>query len=79
VACLGKTFIIFGRCCVDRVVQAFEEQVNLTVGGTARLVEQLFPHHCVPLYENDTITIPFKYQPTVPIRPGMDRFVVALQ
>ncbi|XP_070189359.1 uncharacterized protein [Littorina saxatilis] len=56
---------------VQRVVLSFEEQVNLTVRGTARLVSCVFPHHCVPLCESDTITVPFKFQPSAPSGPGM--------
>ncbi|KAL8599101.1 hypothetical protein ACOMHN_007817 [Nucella lapillus] len=56
---------------VHKVVRSFEEQVNLTVRGTAKLVSCLFPHHCVPLYESEVITIPFKYQPSMPTGPGM--------
>ncbi|XP_076466682.1 uncharacterized protein LOC143297951 [Babylonia areolata] len=56
---------------IHKVVRSFEEQVNLTVRGTAKLVSCLFPHHCMPLYESDTINIPFKYQPSMPSGPGM--------
>ena len=66
----GVTWWNVPLVCAGRVVRAFEEQVHLTVRGTAKLVSCLFPHHCVPLYESDTIPIPFKYQPTLPTGPG---------